>query len=241
MSTRPTEEEAVPRVLICTPQDLQDKLRTTLLWRAAIDRLADADGDVVIGSIRDRRPRLVIVDGREPGAVALVRQIRTDAETRDVSVAALLDEVSDGREADLREAGANVVLSSGLNLALWDDAFQELLNVPPRRWTSFPVGVTVGARPIPDGERLPMTALNISIRGLLVETAKPLPTGTVVNLYFDLADPPEVHLAGRIVWERPAEGGLSRQGVEFLGFHGDALGRIASFVGGGSPGESDPE
>jgi CheY-like chemotaxis protein len=233
MSIRPTQEEAVPKVLIATPQDLQDKLRTTLLWRAAIDRLSDASDGVVLDSIREKRPRLVIVDGREPGAVQLVRQIRADAGIRDISVAALLDDASADREAELRQAGANVVLSSGLNLALWDDAFQELLNVPPRRWSTFSVGLTVGARPNPDGERFAMTALNISIRGLLVETAKPLPTGTVVNLYFNLPDPPEVHLAGRIVWEKPGADGLSRQGVEFLGFHGDALGRIAAFVAGG--------
>jgi CheY-like chemotaxis protein len=234
MSIYPTQEEAVPRVLICTPQDLQDKLRTTLLWRAAIDRLSDSAEDAVLDSIRDRQPRLVIVDGREPGAVALVRQIRSDDNTRAVSVAALLEEASADREAELRQAGANVVLSNGLNLALWDDAFQELLNVPPRRWSTFRVGVTVGARPSHGGERLSMTALNISIRGLLVETVKPLPTGTVVNLYFELPDPPEVHLAGRIVWEKAASEGVSRQGIEFLGFHGDALGRIASFVGGGT-------
>src|SRR5687767_7737139 len=109
MSTRPTQEEAVPRVLIATPQDLQDKLRTTLLWRAAIDRLSDSADGVVLGSIREKKPRLVIVDGREPNAAALVRQIRADPDIRDISVAALLEEASADREAELKQAGANVV------------------------------------------------------------------------------------------------------------------------------------
>jgi PilZ domain-containing protein len=216
------------KVLIFAPEDLQQKLRRTILWRPEIERLFAHDHGAVIASIRDRRPSLVVLDGRPPTTLDLLREIRTDGETRDVSIAALLDEPPSGMELALREAGANVVLSERLNEPLWDDAIQELVNVPPRRPVNLAVSVAVGARPGPRESRYDVLAKNISVRGLLVETPRPLPSGTVVNLFFSLSETP-LHLVGRVVWERPGNG-TTRQGIEFLGFHGDALGKIASFV-----------
>ena len=218
------------RVLIFAPEDLQQKLRRTILWRPEIERLFAHDPQAVIASLRDRRPGLLILDGRTPACLDLIRSIRGEDLVREVSIAALLDEPPVGGELALREAGANIVLSEKLNEPLWDDAFQELVNVPPRRRVELPVSVAVGARPGPREGRYDVTARNISVRGLLVETPRPLPSGTVVNLYFALpiSEAP-LHLVGRVVWERPGNG-ITKQGIEFLGFHGDALGRIASFV-----------
>lgn len=218
------------KVLIFAPEDLQQKLRRTILWRPEVERLFAHDVPAVLATIRDRRPSLVIIDGRPPSALDVVKSIRNGAETRDVSVAALLDHPPDGAELALREAGANVVLSERLNEPLWDDALQELVNVPPRRPVELPVSVAVGARAGPREGRYQVLAKNISVRGLLVETPRPLPSGTVVNLFFNLpASEAPLHLVGRVVWERPGNG-ATRQGIEFLGFHGDALGRIAAFV-----------
>jgi hypothetical protein len=231
----------VPRVLICTPEDLQERLRSTLLWRAEVERLAATDADVIMDLIRERRPRLLIIDGRTEAALSLIQRIRSDDAIRDISIAGLTDGAVEGREAELRKSGANVVLSEWQSTPLWDDAFQELLNVPPRRWMTFAVTLSVGARYTPEAEQAEVTARNISVRGLLVETDHPLPTGTVVNLFFPLSEPPPLHLVGRIVWAKAASGETVRQGIEFLGFHGDALGRIAAFVGRGSATPSPDE
>ena len=218
------------KVLIFAPEDLQQKLRRTILWRPEIERLFAHDPPAVLATIRDRHPSLLILDGRPPSTLELVREIRANGQMKAVSIAALLDEPGGGEEIALREAGANVVLSEKLNEPLWDDALQELVNVPPRRPVDLRVSVAVGARPGPGAGRYDVLAKNISVRGLLVETPRPLPSGTVVNLFFSLPDSETpMHLVGRVVWERPG-GGATRQGIEFLGFHGDALGRIASFV-----------
>jgi hypothetical protein len=218
------------KVLIFAPEDLQQKLRRTILWRPEIERLFAHDPPAVLATIRDRHPALLILDGRPPATLDLVRHIRGNELMRSVSIAALLDEPGDGSEYALREAGANVVLSEKMNEPLWDDALQELVNVPPRRPVELQISVAVGARPGPGAGRYMVLAKNISVRGLLVETPRPLPSGTVVNLFFSLPDTETpLHLVGRVVWERPGNG-TTKQGIEFLGFHGDALGRIASFV-----------
>jgi len=218
------------KVLIFAPEDLQQKLRRTILWRPEIERLFAHDPPAVIATIRDRRPALLILDGRPPSTLELVREIRSTEHMREVSIAALLDDTVGGSEIALREAGANVVLTEKMNEPLWDDALQELVNVPPRRPIDLQISVAVGARPGPGAGRYQVLAKNISVRGLLVETPRPLPAGTVVNLFFSLPDSETpLHLVGRVVWERPGNG-TTKQGIEFLGFHGDALGRIASFV-----------
>jgi hypothetical protein len=229
------------RVLICTPDDLQEKLRQTLLWRTEVERPAAPDAEAILAIIRERRPRLLIVDGRGADATDLIFRIREDQDIRDISIAALFDGSSEERAVALRKAGANVVLSEWQSTPLWDDAFQELLNVPPRRWITFPVTLTIGARLTTDSPQLDAVARNVSVRGLLMESPRSIPTGTVINIFFTPGGPPELHLVARIVWEKTADQGKLRQGVEFLGFHGDALSRIAAFVAaGGTPGGAAP-
>jgi hypothetical protein len=219
------------KVLIFAPEDMQQRLRRTLLWRPEIERLFAHDPPAVLASLRDRHPTLLMVDGRRPDVFDLIKAIRADESLRGVSIAVLLDEPPDGGELALREIGANVVLSDRQVESLWDDAIQELVNVPPRRPVALGVSLAIGSRPGPREDRYDVTALNISVRGLLVETPRPLPAGTVLNLYFNLPDSDvSLHLVGRVVWEKPVTGTVARQGIEFLGFHGDALGKIASFV-----------
>jgi hypothetical protein len=218
------------RVLIWLPEDLLERLRVTLLWRPEIERLLVSDEESLVRSLRDRRPRLLVLDGRRPEVPDLIRRIRADPETRGLSVAALIGDEMDP-ERSLRDAGANTVLSKRQSEPLWDDAFQELVNVPPRRWVDLRVQVALGPRPAQDAERLELVARNISVRGVLVETARPLPLGSVINLFVKLpASARDLHLVGRVVWERYGDAGVLRQGIEFLGFHGDALGSIATFV-----------
>jgi hypothetical protein len=227
------KEEGMPRVLICTPEDLQERLRSTLLWRTEVERLSAGDPRSILELIRERRPRLLIVDGRSGDAAELIQNVRADESVRHISIAALHDG-SEDRAAELRKVGANVVLSEWQSTPLWDDAFQELLNIPPRRWSTFTITVAVGARLTSEAQRFEATARNISIRGLLVESPRSLLAGTVMNLFFSPTDPPEMHLVARVVWEKEtATPNMYRQGVEFLGFHGDALSRIATFVAGG--------
>jgi hypothetical protein len=221
------------RVLIWLSEDLLERLRVTLIWRPEVERILVSDEEAMLRSIRERRPRLLVLDGRHPGAAALVRQIREDPDTRDLSIAVLLGHEIEPENA-LRDAGANAVLSKRQSEPLWDDAFQELVNVPPRRWVTLRVQVALGPRPAADAPRLDLVARNISVRGVLVETGEPLPIGAVINLYLTLPTPAHnLHLVGRVVWERASEPGLLRQGIEFLGFHGDALGSIAAFVASG--------
>lgn len=223
------------RVLIWLPEDLIARLRVTLLWRPEIDRLLVDSEDELLRTIRDRRPKLLIIDGRRPDVMVVVRKIRSDADTRDLSIAALLgDDALD--EQTLRDAGVNVVLSKQQAEPLWDDAFQELVNVPPRRWVTLPVQVALGPRPAPNVQPVEMVARNVSVRGLLIESQNPFPLGMVISIFLKLPQRVDkLHLVGRVVWERPEGSELTRQGVEFLGFHGDAMGAIAAFVAASSP------
>jgi hypothetical protein len=213
--------------------DAESRLRETLVWKPGVERLMNDDHRAVLQSVRDRRPRLLILDGRRPETPALIRRIREQDDVRHISIAALLDgtAASAAREQALRLAGANVVLSEWQSTPVWDEAFQKLLEAPPRRWITAGVSVTVGATPVPGGERLLGTARNVSTRGILIETRQRLAVDTVVHLHFRLGDDARgLHVVGRVVWAQAGDDGTLRQGIEFAGFYEDALDRIAAFA-----------
>jgi CheY-like chemotaxis protein len=230
----PAAKAPAPRVVVCAQEDLQPKLQTSLLGRAEIERLSAMSEEAVLRLVREQSPRLLVLDGRAPQAPALIVRIREDQALRHISIAALLDGPSDGREAVLREAGANVVLSEWQSTPTWDEAFKNLLDIPPRRWVSFPVAIRAGAQP-GAGAGDAATARNISVRGLLLEGRMPFAAGGLVNLTLDLGDGPPVDILGRVVWQRPVEPGAVRHGIEFVGSHAEALIRVADFVAGAVP------
>jgi CheY-like chemotaxis protein len=222
---------APARVVVDVPDKLSEKLQSTLIWRAGIERLTpNGSAATVLRLLRTERPRMLILDGRAHDAPDLISRIRGEEDLRQVSIAALLDMPAGGCEGNLRKAGANIVLYEWQSTPIWDRAFQELLSIPARRWARFPVRVTVGAMQDPAAEVHTVEAENISVRGILVEGHPALARDAVVHLFFRPETGPELHAVGRVVWEAPTESGALRHGIEFIGFHHDAQDRVAAFA-----------
>src|SRR5205807_2286448 len=123
---------------------------------------------------------------------------RRDPGMRKISIAALLDARAEAQEPALREAGANAVLCEWQSAPIWDDAFLHLLSVPKRRWVTIPV--MLGAYGRPPGQ-MKIIARNISVRGMLIETARPLPRDVVMDLSFALGIGPTLRMESRVVWD----------------------------------------
>jgi CheY-like chemotaxis protein len=228
VSTPPLEPA---RVVVDVPDKLSEKLQSTLIWRAGVERLTpNGSATAVLRLLRTEQPRMLVLDGRPHDAPDLIRRIRAEEDLRQVSIAALLDMPTGSSESNLRKAGANIVLYEWQSTPIWDRAFQELLSVPARRWTRFPIRVTVGAMQDPSAAVHEVMAENISVRGVLVEGVQALVQDSVVHLFFRLDGGPEVHAVGRVVWQATSETGALRHGVEFVGFHHDAQDRVAAFA-----------
>ncbi|HWW94845.1 MAG TPA: PilZ domain-containing protein [Vicinamibacteria bacterium] len=214
-------------VLLCSTSDLEEDLGRTLLWREDIARLVAARAEYARTLAVAARPQMAVVDRDLPGAGELIADLRRDPTTRPLSIVVLSRGDFDGVELDLLEAGANAILRLPAGPE-WDERLARLIQVPLRREGRFPVHFEVEAEagsPPTSGLAL---ALNLSVRGMLMQCSLPLGIGDDLDLGFRLleTDPP-VTVRGRVVRQTKGE----RFGLEFHRFVGDGEERVAQFVG----------
>jgi PilZ domain-containing protein len=222
----------MPRVLIMASPELVSELSSTILWRSDVDRVFAA-ADSSLDRIHTGQPDLVILAGEEMATtLALIGLIRGDGRTRGVSVGVVRRSVTLDEETQLRRAGANVVFGGQVVPYLWDAWIEELLHVPRRREARVPVSIAVWSHTAPGSDPGRGLSLNISVKGMLLETKEPLDIGSKLDLTFTLpgsAGP--VRAVGQVVREDPAgDGGAPRLGIEFLILRDGARDRIRSYV-----------
>jgi CheY-like chemotaxis protein len=222
----------MPRVLIAAPPDLIAELDRSILRRSGVERVLALHPDHAFEAVRTSRPDMVIL-GETEGAdtCALLRRLRSDSTTRKVAVAVISRKApSQNEEAELRRAGANVVLTGEMVPEMSDESIDQLLDVPLRRELKAPVRFVVWSHVGPDGPALEGQSLNVSVRGLLLQTPEPVEIGSKLELSFKLpGDLEDVQAVGKVVREHPWGGGL-QVGVEFLILRGTGRDRIRAWV-----------
>ena len=222
----------MPRVLIAAPPDLVAELDRSILKRSGVERVLALHPEHAFEAIRTSRPDLVILgetEGNDTGA--LLRRIRADPATRAATLAVISRVApSQTEEADLRRAGANVILTADLVPQMSEESIDQLLDVPLRREAQVPVQFVVWSHVGPDNPPLDGHSINVSIRGLLLETPEPVDIGSKLELTFRLpGDEVEIHAVGKAVREHPWGGG-KQIGVEFLILRDAARDRIRAYV-----------
>jgi hypothetical protein len=222
--------------LIVSPTDLSDRLGKTVLWREDIERVFADSAGTAVEMARDLQPSLVLVHGQLPQATSLLRHLREDDLTRKISLVAIAGRTRHVGDEALRRAGANLVLPSSLEAAIYDRRLEELLAVPRRRETRLPASFQLWCRSESSGPLKEALVLNISVRGMLIETAEPLPMGTTVEIRLSLpgdAEPmPVVALVERQV---PAPDRGFQSGVQFLILRDHVRDRIRAFIDAAAP------
>jgi CheY-like chemotaxis protein len=211
--------------LICTEVELEDVLADTVLWRESVERRSAASFEEAQDSASDLQPGLVLIDRDAPWAERLVRSLRQDLQTRRLSVAVLARGDFDPSEVDLLEAGANAILRLPPGPG-WDDRVTRLIQVPTRREARFPVFFEIEAQ---HGVRsAAATAVNLSVRGMLIESSFPLRVGDDIDFRFKLPES-EDPIVGTAQVVRIGPRG--RYGVEFYGIEGRGDELVRQFVG----------
>ena len=222
----------MPRVLIAAPPDLVAELDRSILKRSGVERVLAANPEHAFEAIRTSRPDLVILgetEGNDP--CALLRRIRADPATRAASLA-VISRVppSQAEEAELRRAGANVVLTAEMVADMSEESIDQLLDVPLRREARMPVRFVVWSHVGPDNPPMEGRSINVSVRGLLLQTPEPVDIGSKLELTFRLPDDDvEIRAVGKAVREHPWGEG-KQIGVEFLILRDAARDRIRAYV-----------
>jgi hypothetical protein len=224
----------MPKVLIVAGPDLTPKLERTVVWRSDVERLFVTDLAGAFPAACDALPKLVILDGApQDQVIETLRRFRSDGLTRKMSLAVLRQSATVTEVEALRRAGANVVFAGDALPYLWDAWLEELLEVPKRRVVRVPLRLDVWSRFDPSAEPLLGSIVDISVKGMLLETAEGIEVGTKLDLSFRLpGDPADLRVVAQVVREEPGEDGRVRAGVEFVIVRAAVRDRIRSFVEG---------
>jgi hypothetical protein len=222
------------KVLIVAGAELTGVLERTVVWRSDVQRLFAPDLAGAFEAACNGLPKLVILDGApQDEVVDVLRRFRADGLTRKMSLAVLRQSATVPDVEALRRAGANVVFSGEALPYLWDAWLEELLEVPRRRVVRVPVRLDVWSRFEASAEPLLGTIVDISVKGMLLETAEAIEVGTKLDLSFRLpADPTDLRVVAQVIRQEAGEEGRSRAGVEFVIVREMVRERIRAFVEG---------
>ncbi len=173
------------KVLIVGSADLGTDLERTILWADGVERALVSTPGGALEVARAFIPSVVVVDGADAAAaLGLISRLRDNAGTRRSSIVVVSRDTALPEE-ELRQAGANLVLTGPVDPPLWNTRLGELLIVPRRVRTRLPVR----ASPRNDegaGEPVLAVARDISVGGMLLETKASLAPGTILDLCFTL-------------------------------------------------------
>ncbi len=238
-------------MLLVSPADLATRLASTVLWRSEIDRVHAQDAQIALGLARELQPKMVLVDASAvAGATSLLRRLRDDDKTRAISRAAIAGDGFQSGERALRKAGADLVLTPKLPPSELSRRLEGLLDVPRRRETRLPASLQLWCRSEPAGPLREALVLNLSVRGMLIQTNEALPLGTTVEIRLPLpagwrgpaprdrtrsADGPDggeedLALMGLVERQVEAPDGRYRSGVQFLILRDRVRDRLQAFI-----------
>ena len=211
------------RALICSQRPL-DELQQTLIARQDVARYHTDDWRDALGAARHLPVDVLFVDAETPGARDLVREMRREPLTRHIAVAVLA-------RRGANDAFTDELLGRGIEIlrvppgADWDERLVRLLHVTPRRAVRQRVDVDVYARG--EGSARRIAARDVSVGGMLVESAQEFEIGEKLRVRFSLprsADP----LVGTAWVVRK---GRARQwGLEFLYLDGSGVDELGRYV-----------
>jgi diguanylate cyclase (GGDEF)-like protein/PAS domain S-box-containing protein len=233
---QPARLPFVLRVLVIGPESLSGELGPTILGRPDIERTHEKDVSAAVETAEKLRPHMVVVDLPRLEAMDCIRTLRGNPATRHTAMVWLNRSDPSDVEAEVTSAGANAAIPVPIDPFFWDRRLEELLSVPARRTRRIQVHLRDWSSFISGEDEAEGALVNIGPRGVLLETSRPLELGAKVGLRFQLpGDNDDTAAVGQVVRVAEGEGSVSRVGVEFLIYRGDARERIAKFV------ESEPE
>jgi CheY-like chemotaxis protein len=218
-------------VLVCSEGDLSRQIQRTLLGRGGVDRYKASGIEELRVLGRALCPTLIVIDAALPEARECIQLLRGDPGTRDRSIAVVVTGEFDAAEMEWLQLGANAILRSPPD-ASWDERLARLLSVSVRQDWRLPVQLTVEA--IHGAEVFSGQALNLSVTGMLLDSAFPLSLGQEFDFRFQVPDGSPVAGRGRVV-RQPSR---ATHGVEFLRLDGESKNAIRQFVRSASVGRS---
>lgn len=188
------------KILLAQDPDLQTILQSSFLCREGFELALAATGPEAFTLIEgDDLALAILCTGGHFAGEECCRQVKSDPLLRSTPIL-LVAGFSAQEQVRARTAGADAVVSRPLHTTEVLRAVCALLQIVDRAGPRIPVRMALRCGPAPLDLRAGC-ALDLSVGGLFVETAKLLPVGTVIHIELplpDLAQPQNVQ--GRVAW-----------------------------------------
>jgi response regulator RpfG family c-di-GMP phosphodiesterase len=215
---------------------LVDHSRGALLFQETILRRRDMQimtalaGTEGLAKARMEKPNLIIFgyDLFDMAAPEFCRQIRSDEETRAISLLLVCDrEAPDHGDLTL-SAGCNDVIFRPLHKPELDDKVERLTTIPVRRQLRTITKIEVSLEK--NGRFILGRSVNISSNGMLIEVQRILPQEGPVRVHFYLpGDPKPLQLMAEVL-RAEFTGAMSKYGMRFLNQTEEDRERISRYV-----------
>ena len=217
----------MPTLLVALPEQERSRLEGTLFARADMRRTM-AEPSEVFAIARTLGPDLILLSaaGGLDGVKDLVEQLRREPVTHDAIVIVVLGagDVGATVRGSLERAGVGLVLPHGFSESVaevpWAARLEELLHLRQRREARVLAEIPVQAVITPEGSPprpLTATCLNLSSRGMLMETPELLPRGARAELSFRATPTTAaIEVVGEVVRTAETADGRRLAGVHFV-------------------------
>jgi DNA-binding response OmpR family regulator len=209
--------------------------RATLGVEGLLARRGDAvavvpNGAAAIALLPAGTVRLVILQQRlgDMDVPHFCRIVRDSGSTRAISLLMIADEGDEAAAALSLAAGCNDVIYRPFDEEDLDDRVGKLSSVPVRKELRTLVKLELSMERA--GQFFLGHSLNVSTRGILVQTNQILAPEARVNVQFYLHNDPAVMRAEAQVVRAEFLGGTARYGMKFIGVGGDDLRRLDAFI-----------
>ena len=215
---------------------LVDHSRGALLFQVTILRRRDSvvftaiAGSEGLTKARMERPQIIIFgyDLFDMAAPEFCREVRSDPDTRDVSLLFVSDrEHLD--QADLcLSAGCNDVIYRPLQKRELDEKVRKLTSIPVRRQLRTITKIEVSIEK--NGRFILGRSVNISATGILIEVDRVLPGEGAIRLHFYLPGDPKPMQIEANVLRAEFVGTFAKYGLQFVNATAEEKERIEKFV-----------
>jgi DNA-binding response OmpR family regulator len=188
------------------------------------------NGAAAIALLPSRRPRLVVLQQHlgDMDVPHFCRIVRDGGETRSVSLLLIADEGDEAIAALSLAAGCNDVIHRPVNEEDLDSRVARLSSVPVRKELRTLVKLELSMERA--GQFFLGHSLNISARGMLVQTNQILAPEARVILQFYLQNDPVPMRVEALVVRAEFLGGSARYGMKFVGLDDDDESRLTAFI-----------
>jgi len=224
------------KVLLADDIELFLELEKTFFRRDEFDLITTRNGAKALDLIRSERPDLVFMDLHMPemDGDECCRRVKADPVLKDIPVVIVTHMGEEKAQERCRDAGCDDILLKPINRHLFMGTARRLLSLRER--TDPRVEARLQVRFGSGDEVLTDYSVNISTGGIFLETARPLPQGTPLQLEFTLPTRGgAIRCQIRVAWvnhpDFPSKPGLPPGiGVQMLDLPLDELHAIRDFI-----------